>query len=98
MPLQEFVLDDAVVVVDDRVVEVLLGYSDAVTRIHVSMLGFEAFDPDKHGSMKIRIGKMVSGSFGAQLSVTTSDQAVRDACAIALEQARQRGQGRAAAG
>src|SRR5215831_4396455 len=98
MPAQEFVLDDAVVLVDDRVVEVFVTFSDRATRIHVSMLMFEAFDPDKHGSMKIEIGKLYAGSFSPQITVTTSDQSVRDACAIAVEQARQRGLGTPAAG
>jgi hypothetical protein len=91
MEPQEFAFDDGAVIVGDRVVEAFFAMYDDSLRTHVRMLGFEAYPPDKHGEMELRVGQLVAGSVQARTYLHTTDQAVRDACAIALEAARQRG-------
>jgi hypothetical protein len=91
MEAQEFVFDDGLVVIGDRVVEAFFALYDDSLRVHVRMLGFEAYPPDKHGQMEVRVGQLNAGSVQAPTYLHTTDQAVRDACAVALEAARQRG-------
>jgi hypothetical protein len=73
---QEMQADNLIFRLDGRVVEVMATNSSWGNRTHVDAFAVMAKDPDRHGNIKIKIGRLIDGDFlneGAAATLTPEE-------------------------